>query len=120
MIVQATDPLDPIGWNEAFSASRLLGKRPNYYRFIPIGRQFPNPLAASPKPSPNRFYPKRLLGSLEELRMRNALTFAEQPCRSGHRFELRYAQGGVCERISQEFSHSRISRPVSQDHLTCL
>jgi hypothetical protein len=91
MIVQATDPLDPIDWNAAFSASRLLGNRPNYYRFIPIGRQFPEPLASSSKPSPNRFYPERLLGSPEELRVRNTLTFAEQPCRSGLRFELGYA-----------------------------
>jgi hypothetical protein len=55
--------------------------------------------------APNGSYAEKLLGSFEHLRMGDALTFAEQSCRSGHRLEFGNAQAIDCERISQKFGH---------------
>jgi hypothetical protein len=58
-----------------------------------------------PKSVPNGSYAKGLFGFFEHLRMGDALTFAEQSCRSGPRLEFGDVYAIDCERISQKFSH---------------
>jgi hypothetical protein len=61
--------------------------------------QSPQPLTASSKSSSTRRYPERSFRALEYLRVGDALTRAQQACRSGHGLEGRYAHIILCERI---------------------
>src|SRR6202048_2330938 len=69
--------------------------------------QPPEPFTPIPKSIPNGFYAKKLLGSFEHFRMRDALAFAEQSCRSGHHLEFRYTQSILREGVSHKFGHLR-------------
>src|SRR3984893_9879471 len=117
MVVEARDPVDPTGRNATCShigrdffwiKSFRIGVLDRYG--LRDGRsrppfQPPEPFTPIPKSVPNGFYAKKLLGSFEHFRMRDALAFAEQSCRSGPSLKFRHAQGTQCERISQKFNH---------------
>src|SRR6266436_55466 len=77
-IVEAGNPLDPIDWDAPFCSNWLARNRGNCRSSITIARQFPTPAAARSKASPNRFYAQRMLGSLERLRMGDALPLTEE------------------------------------------
>jgi len=48
------------------------------------------------------------------------LTFAEQPCLSGHRVEFGYAYSIRCERITQEVGHGGFGCSTEHIHSQCV
>ena len=73
----------------------------------------PPPLTPIPKSVPNGSYAEKLLGSFEHLRIRDALAFAQQSCRSGPRLvlaELKDA-GMSARRIAAELTARSIATP---------
>jgi hypothetical protein len=116
MVVEARDPVDPTGRNATCSHIGRYFFWIKTFRIDVLDRyglrdgrsrppfQPPEPFTPIPKSIPNGFYAKKLLGSFEHFRMRDALAFAEQSCRSGPRLEFGDAYGIDCERIPQKLS----------------
>ena len=82
VILKALDPLDPIEWNAPLGANWLAFNRRSRRSFT-IPWQFPKPRPAGSISVPDRLYAKSALCFSERLRRADALTFAEQSCRSG-------------------------------------
>jgi hypothetical protein len=75
---------------------------PRQFRGLIILRQFPQPLAASSKPSPARLYAKSLLGPSERLCQGDGLPLTKQSCHSGACLEFGDTAGLFSQRCSQK------------------
>jgi hypothetical protein len=73
-----------------------------------------------PRSIPNGAYAERALCSAKESGLSDLLTFAEQPCLSGHNSEIGYAYSIRFECIAQEVGHGGFRCSTEHIHSQCV